>query len=78
MCIFGCGCKGILDEPAPKLMQGCCSFGAHFVDDADVATSKSYSTRVNPAHAVPCRGVDARKGYGYPEATRTTKEPDRH
>ncbi len=34
-CIYGCGCKGILDEPAPELQLGCCSLGAHFVDDAD-------------------------------------------
>jgi hypothetical protein len=49
-CIFGCGCKGILDEPAPELMQGCCSFGAHFVDDADVDNLKSYFDRVEPRH----------------------------
>ena len=50
MCIFGCGCKGILDEPAPELMQGCCSFGAHFVDEADVDNVKSYFDRVEPKH----------------------------
>jgi len=31
-CIYGCGCKGILDEPAPELQLGCCSFGAHFAE----------------------------------------------
>lgn len=36
-CIFGEGCQGVLDEPAEHLNQGCCSFGAHFVDDDDVA-----------------------------------------
>ncbi len=34
-CIYGRGCKGILEEPAPELQLGCCSLGAHFVDDAD-------------------------------------------
>ena len=34
-CIFGNGCKGVLTEAAPELVQGCCSYGAHFVDDAD-------------------------------------------
>ncbi len=34
-CIYGRGCKGILDEPAPELQLGCCSLGAHFADDAD-------------------------------------------
>jgi hypothetical protein len=31
-CIFGRGCKGILDRPAEELGQGCCSLGAHFGD----------------------------------------------
>jgi hypothetical protein len=34
-CIFGNGCRGVLTEAAPELVQGCCSYGAHFVDDAD-------------------------------------------
>ncbi len=49
-CIYGCGCQGVLDEPAPELMQGCCSFGAHFVDDDDVANVERYFTRVEPEH----------------------------
>ena len=36
-CIFGAGCPGVLDGPAPELVQGCCSYGAHFVDEADRA-----------------------------------------
>ncbi|MGH9100917.1 MAG: hypothetical protein ACRDV8_11905, partial [Acidimicrobiales bacterium] len=35
-CIYGRGCQGVLTEPAPELVHGCCSYGAHFVDDADV------------------------------------------
>jgi hypothetical protein len=34
-CIFGSGCKGVLTEESPELVQGCCSYGAHFVDDTD-------------------------------------------
>ena len=34
-CIFGDGCQGVLTGPAPELVQGCCSYGAHFTDDAD-------------------------------------------
>ena len=34
-CIFGRGCQGVLTEPAPELVEGCCSYGAHFTDDAD-------------------------------------------
>ena len=34
-CIFGRGCQGVLTGPAPELVQGCCSYGAHFTDDLD-------------------------------------------
>jgi hypothetical protein len=34
-CIFGRGCLGVLTEAAPELVQGCCSYGAHFIDDKD-------------------------------------------
>jgi hypothetical protein len=34
-CIFGRGCPGVLDAPAPELHQGCCTHGAHFSDEAD-------------------------------------------
>lgn len=34
-CVFGAGCQGVLTEPAPELVQGCCSYGAHFSDKAD-------------------------------------------
>jgi hypothetical protein len=36
-CIYGAGCQGVLTEAAPELAQGCCSYGAHFTDEADVA-----------------------------------------
>ncbi|HVA43481.1 MAG TPA: hypothetical protein VNF50_08365 [Acidimicrobiales bacterium] len=36
-CIFGRGCQGVLTEPAPELVQGCCSYGAHFSDADDIA-----------------------------------------
>jgi hypothetical protein len=34
-CIFGQGCQGVLTGPAPELVQGCCSYGAHFTDEED-------------------------------------------
>ena len=34
-CIFGNGCPGVLSGPAPELVQGCCSYGAHFTGKAD-------------------------------------------
>jgi hypothetical protein len=36
-CIYGHGCKGVLTGPSPELEQGCCSYGAHFTDEADAA-----------------------------------------
>ena len=36
-CIFGRGCQGVLTGPAEDLVQGCCSYGAHFTGDEDVA-----------------------------------------
>lgn len=50
MCIYGCGCKGVLNEPAEELQQGCCSYGAHFVDDADVEKLERQAERVEPKH----------------------------
>jgi hypothetical protein len=34
-CIFGNGCQGVLTGPAPELVQGCCSYGAHLVGKKD-------------------------------------------
>jgi hypothetical protein len=34
-CIFGQGCQGVLTGPAPELVQGCCSYGAHFTGPKD-------------------------------------------
>jgi len=34
-CIFGCGCQGVLTEAAPEMVQGCCSYGAHFTSGKD-------------------------------------------
>jgi hypothetical protein len=47
-CIWGDGCQGVLDEPAEELAQGCCSYGAHFVDDDDVQTVVRAFVRVRP------------------------------
>ena len=49
-CIFGEGCKGVLDADATEMMQGCCSYGAHFVDDDDVQTVVKAFINVKPEH----------------------------
>ena len=45
-CIFGQGCPGVLDAPAPELVQGCCSYGAHFVDADDRAHVEAMAERM--------------------------------
>ena len=43
-CIFANGCQGVLTGPSPELIQGCCSYGAHFVDEDDVAHVEKMAT----------------------------------
>jgi hypothetical protein len=45
-CIYGCGCQGVLTQPAAAKAQGCCSYGAHFLDDDDVERVRSHVERL--------------------------------
>jgi hypothetical protein len=47
-CIYGDGCQGVLTGPAADLEQGCCSYGAHFVDEDDEASMLAYAERLTP------------------------------
>ena len=51
-CIFGKGCKGILETPAEELGQGCCSVGAHFGDGPagrdEAMTLSAYAATLAP------------------------------
>ena len=49
-CIFGEGCQGIHDDPTPELSQGCCSFGAHFLDKKDKKSVEKAVARLEPRH----------------------------
>jgi len=49
-CIYGNGCMGVLDTDTAHLAQGCCSHGAHFIDDADVQTVVLSSARLKSRH----------------------------
>lgn len=73
-CIFGDGCQGVLTEPAPELAQGCCSYGAHFVDDDDVERVKAAAKALSPEqwqfHARARRGTTVRRAGGGPVVTR--------
>jgi len=48
-CVFGRGCQGVLTEPAPELVQGCCSYGAHFTGEADAERVMEAASTLTPA-----------------------------
>ena len=45
-CIFGNGCQGVLTGASPELVQGCCSYGAHFTDAKDQRRVEKAATRL--------------------------------
>lgn len=47
-CIYGNGCKGVLTEATPELEQGCCSYGAHFVDEDDRLRVEAIAATLTP------------------------------
>jgi hypothetical protein len=49
-CIYGTGCKGVLEHDATDLAQGCCTHGAHFSDDEDVQTVLNSLKRLEKRH----------------------------
>jgi hypothetical protein len=70
-CIFGQGCPGVLTGPAPELEQGCCSYGAHFVDDEDRETTEDYASKLT-AEQWQFRSRAEKRGG----ATKVTKSGD--
>jgi hypothetical protein len=47
-CIFGNGCQGVLTGPAPELVQGCCSYGAHFTGKKDARNVERAAAELTP------------------------------
>ena len=47
-CIYGSGCQGVLTAPAPERMEGCCSYGAHFTDEADAQRVAAAAETLTP------------------------------
>lgn len=47
-CIWGRGCQGILDRPAPELHQGCCSVGAELDGPEEGAALSAYAALLEP------------------------------
>ena len=66
--IYGQGSQGVLTGPAPELEQGCCSYGAHFVDKADARRVEKIATTLSPAewqfHAKGQKGVVKENRHG--------------
>lgn len=48
-CIWGAGCVGILDHPAPELGHGCCSVGAELDDGDEAMTIGALAAALDPA-----------------------------
>jgi hypothetical protein len=47
-CIWGRGCLGIGDLPAPELGQGCCSVGAVLVDEDEARLTAALAATLDP------------------------------
>jgi len=47
-CIYGRGCQGVLTAPAPDLVQGCCSYGAHFTGGKDARRVQAAAATLTP------------------------------
>ncbi len=48
-CLWGRGCVGILDRPAPELGQGCCSVGAELDGDDEANLVSALAATLDPA-----------------------------
>ena len=49
-CIFGDGCLGVRTDAAPELEEGCCTYGAHFVDKDDRKRVQRAAARLTDEH----------------------------
>ena len=48
-CLWGNGCQGILEVPAPELAQGCCSEGAHLLGEHEAMRIEALGLTLDPA-----------------------------
>ena len=58
-CIWGRGCKGILDHPAEDLQQGCCSVGAELPDLEEAMTVSALASTIPQGLWQHASAVDA-------------------
>ncbi|MHB8682689.1 MAG: hypothetical protein ACYDA2_11430 [Acidimicrobiales bacterium] len=47
-CIFANGCQGVLTGPAPELVHGCCSYGAHLTGGKDARRVEKAARTLTP------------------------------
>ena len=59
-CIFGARLPGRAHRAGPELEQGCCSYGAHFTDDDDIADTSRDGRPGSPTSS----GSSARRANG--------------
>jgi hypothetical protein len=57
-CIWDQGCLGVREQPDPGAGEGCCSFGAHFSDDADRDRTRTAASTLQPSQWQHHRDVD--------------------
>jgi len=73
-CVYGRGCQGVLTGPAPEMEQGCCSYGAHFTDEDDLARVKEAAKALTAEqwqfYESGKRGAVTRRRAGQPTVTR--------
>ena len=69
-CIWGRGCLGILDEPAPHLNQGCCSIGAELGDEDEARLTSALAAMLRPDEFE--HRADADDGGVFADETRTS------
>ena len=76
-CIYGHGCQGVLTGPTPERQQGCCSYGAHFTDQADVDRVAAVAATLGPDewqfHAEGATHGILKKRPAEPQVTRLVK-----
>lgn len=48
-CLWGNGCEGIRDDLAAELEQGCCSVGAHLIDDEEAMLISALGLTLDPS-----------------------------
>src|SRR4051812_48883463 len=65
-CIFGRGCQGVLTEPSPEKVHGCCSYGAHYTDEEDRARIEAFAAELTDEQWQFAR-IGRRKGISVAE-----------